>query len=301
MSHSHAHSHQHTETSFGRAFLIGIILNVTYIIVEAGYGLYINSLALIADAGHNLSDVLGLVMAWGASYLVTKSARGRYTYGFKKSSIIAAFMNAMLLMAAIGIIIWEAIERFNQPQSIDGQTVMIVAGIGVLINTATAMLFFSGRKQDLNIKGAFLHMAADAAISLGVVGVGLILMFTDLYWIDPVVSIIIALIIFWGTWDLFKDSLKLSLDAAPKEIEMQDVKDYLLSLDEVDNFHDLHIWAMSTTETALTVHLTVPGLQCEHNQLLDKINHDMKHKFNIVHTTIQIEDVRDEDCQQNHI
>lgn len=197
MAHDHTHNYsQPGAKDFGKAFAIGIALNVIFIVVEVIYGILIDSLALLADAGHNLSDVLGLVIAWVASYLVKKSATEKYTYGYKKSSVLAAFLNALILLVAIGVIIREAIGRFSQPAVIDGATIMIVAGIGVIINAATAFLFFSGRKDDLNIKGAFLHMAADAGISLGVVIVGLVLTFTNLYWLDPLVSIVIALIIF---------------------------------------------------------------------------------------------------------
>jgi cobalt-zinc-cadmium efflux system protein len=297
---SQNHSHTHEVKDFGKAFAIGIALNVAYIIIEVIYGLIVNSLALIADAGHNLSDVLGLVIAWVASYLVKKSATKKYTYGLKKSSVLAAFLNAMILLVAIGIIIWEAIGRFADPQPIEGTTIMIVAGIGVLINAVTALLFFSGRKQDLNIKGAFLHMAADAGISLGVVIVGLVLTFTNYYWLDPVVSIAIALIIFYGTWDLLKDSTSLALDAVPKEIDKEGVDNYFDSLPELKGIHDLHIWAMSTTETALTVHAVVEE-NCRCNVLIDKISEDLRDKFNIVHTTIQIEEPGDKDCEQNQI
>jgi len=294
----HDHSHTHEVKDFGKAFAIGIALNVAFIIIEVIYGFIINSLALIADAGHNLSDVLGLAIAWVASYLVKKSATKKYTYGMKKSSVLAAFLNAMILLVAIGIIIWEAIRRFAQPQPIEGTTMMIVAGIGVVINAVTALLFFSGRKQDLNIKGAFLHMAADAGISFGVVLVGLLLTITNYYWIDPVVSIVIALIIFWGTWDLLKDSTSLALDAVPKGIDREGVEKYLDSISEIESFHDLHIWAMSTTETALTVHAVVEE-SCFRNELIEKISEELRHRFNIVHTTIQIEDEREEDCNQN--
>ncbi len=300
MLHEHNHSHTDEVKDFGKAFAIGIVLNIIYIIVEVVYGLIINSLALIADAGHNLSDVLGLVIAWVASYLVKKSAKGKYTYGYKKSSVLAAFLNAMILLVAIGIILVEAIKRFSEPQAIEGTTMMIVAGVGVVINAVTAALFFSGRKDDLNIKGAFLHMAADAGISLGVVVVGLLLTFTQFYWLDPVVSIVIALIIFYGTWDLLKDSTNLALDAVPKEVDKGEVESYFNTLTEIESFHDLHIWAMSTTETAMTVHV-VADVECNRNKLIDKISTDLKQKFKIIHSTIQIEDPGDKDCSQNHI
>lgn len=294
------HSHSHTTKDYGKAFAIGIILNVIYIIVEVVYGIIVNSLALIADAGHNLSDVLGLLLAWGASYLVTKSATKTYTYGYKKSTVLAAFLNALILLVAIGAIIWEAFGRFGNPQVIEGKTVMIVAGIGVIINAVTALLFFSGRKHDLNLKGAFLHMAADAGISFGVVLVGLILIFTNLYWLDPIVSIVIALIIFWGTWGLLKDSVNLALDAVPENIDREAVEYYFNSLPEVKSFHDLHIWAMSTTETALTIHLVVEP-ENDQDRLIKKISDDLNMRFAIQHTTIQFENRSDEECQQNQI
>lgn len=296
----HDHSHTHEVKDLNKAFAIGIALNVAFIIIEVIYGFIINSLALIADAGHNLSDVLGLVIAWVAGYLVKKSATKKYTYGLKKSSVLAAFLNAMILLVAIGIIIWEATRRFSQPQPIEGATMMIVAGIGVVINAVTALLFFSGRKQDLNIKGAFLHMAADAAISLGVVIVGLVLTFTNYYWLDPVVSIVIALIIFWGTWDLLKDSTSLALDAVPKGIDREGIEKYLGSISEIESFHDLHIWAMSTTETALTVHIVVDKA-IEQNKFIEKISTYLNKYFLIQHTTIQLENWRDEECRQNQI
>lgn len=296
---SHDHSHSHGIKDYSKSFIIGISVNIIYIIIEIICGIMIDSLALIADAGHNLSDVLGLLIAWGASYLVKKSATGKYTYGYKKSSVLAAFLNAMILLVAIGIIIWEAIGRFTSPKPVDGQIVMIVAGIGVLINAITAALFFSGRKDDLNIKGAFLHMAADAGISLGVVIVGLILTFVQINWLDPVVSIIIALIIFWGTWDLLKDSTSLALDAVPEEINKEGIENYFNSLEEIDSFHDLHIWAMSTTETALTVHIVLEKRAVQ-DTMIRKICDVLKEKFSIQHTTIQIEYDKQE-CHQNQI
>ncbi|MCF7801618.1 MAG: cation diffusion facilitator family transporter [Candidatus Marinimicrobia bacterium] len=301
MSETLGHSNNHPAgKDYGKAFAIGVALNVAFIIIEVVFGLLSNSLALIADAGHNLSDVLGLLLAWGAAILVKKSATGNYTYGFKKSSVLAAFLNAMILLVAIGIIIWEAVQRFANPQPIQGPTVMLVAGIGVIINTITALLFYSGRKKDINIKGAFLHMAADAAISLGVVIVGLVLTFKPWYWLDPVVSIVIAVVIFYGTWDLLKDSVSLSLDAVPKNIDKAGVENYLNSIPEISGFHDLHIWAMSTTETALTVHITLCS-ECNRNRLIEKISDNLRTRHQIAHTTIQVEDSGLVDCRQNPI
>ncbi len=289
--------HHHSGDNYNKAFAFGITLNLIYIVVEFIYGLLVNSLALIADAGHNLSDVLGLVLAWVASYLVRKSPTQKYTYGLKKSSILAAFLNALILLVAIGAIIWEAIGRFAKPEIIEGQTIMIVAGIGVIINAVTALLFFSGRKHDLNIKGAFLHMAADAAISFGVVIVGLLLTITNYYWLDPVVSIVIGIIIFFGTWDLLKDSLSLALDAIPKNVDRLAVENYLLSLPEVESIHDLHIWAMSTTENSLTVHITVNDLSVN-DDLIKKISKKLEEDFNISHVTIQMEKSYTDECKQ---
>jgi len=300
MAQEYSHSHSTGQKDFGRAFAIGIALNVTYIVIELIYGFVIDSLALIADAGHNMSDVLSLFLAWIAGYLVNKSATETHTYGYKKSTILAALLNALILLVAIGAIILEAVKRFGSEQSVDGQTIMIVAGIGVLINALTALLFFSGRKRDLNIKGAFLHMVADAGISLGVVIVGVILTYSqDLYWLDPVMSIVIAVVIFWGTWDLLKDSFNLALDAVPEHIDKNAIEDYLVSLPEVQSFHDLHIWAMSTTETALTVHI-VPNDGVAKNALIKNICDVLQKKYFIQHTTIQMEYGKEE-CDQNQI
>jgi len=243
----------------------------------------------MADAGHNLSDVLGLLIAWGASYLVTKEPSKKYTYGLKRSSIIAALLNALLLLVAIGIIFWEAFQRLSSPQEVEGIPIMIVAAIGVVINGITAYLFLAEKDKDLNIKGAYLHMLADALISVGVVIAGLLLMLTEYMWIDSVVSIVIVVVIFLGTWGLLKDSLNLSLDAVPDSIQLEKVFEYLTNLDEVLTIHHLHIWALSTTENAMTVHL-VKRESVKNDMLLEKVNHNLKYHFNISHTTIQIEE-----------
>jgi len=297
---AHNHSHSDKYKNYNKSFVLGISLNVIYIIIEVIYGIIVNSLALIADAGHNLSDVLGLLLAWGASYLVTKKPTRKYTYGFKKSTVLAAFLNALILLVAIGGIIWEAINRFGKPLSINGNIVIIVAGIGVLINGITAFLFFSGRKNDLNIRGAFLHMAADTGISFGVVLVGFVLTFTKYYWLDPAISILIGILIFLSTWELLKDSVNLALDAVPENIKTEEVENYFYQNTSIKDFHDLHIWAMSTTETALTVHVVVEG-NYERNKIINKISEDLHNKFGIVHTTIQIEDLQQEKCTQNSI
>lgn len=290
MSHSHSHSHSHTHkpNDFSKAYKYGITLNLIYIAIETGYGFAVNSMALIADAGHNLSDVLGLLLAWGAAVLAKTAATTNRTYGLRKTTILAALFNAIILMMAVGAITIEAIRKIIQPEPAGGETMMIVAGIGVIINAATAYLFFKGKEKDLNIKGAYMHMAADAGVSLGVVAAGLLISLTGFYLIDPIISIIIAVVITAGTWSLMKDSFQLSIDAVPEGINYSEVKKFLSSLDGVCDVHDLHIWAMSTTETALTVHLIVPEQKNEED-FPGKTSHLLLHKFGIEHCTIQIE------------
>lgn len=286
--HHHGHGHSHAPKNFGRAFLIGIVLNTGFVVVEAAYGFLSGSLALIADAGHNLSDVLGLVMAWGASILAKKPPSTRFTYGLRSSTILAALMNAVVLLIAIGGIAWEAIQRFGEPAPMDSETVIAVALVGVVINTATALMFMSGRKEDLNVRGAFLHMAADAAITLGVVLAAIVILFTGWYWLDPAMSLIIAILIVYGTWDLLRSSLNLALHAVPEGIDAQAVHDYLSSLEGVSEVHDLHIWGMSTTETALTAHLVFPAGH-PGDAVLGEICGTLHRRFAIGHSTIQIE------------
>jgi cobalt-zinc-cadmium efflux system protein len=287
MAHDHQ-LHHHVHFDYNRAFAIGLALNVGFIIIETVFGLLADSLALLADAGHNLSDVLGLLLAWGASYMVKRKPTKRHTYGWRKSTILAALMNAVVLMAAIGAIAWEAIRRFSNPAPVGGQTVIIVAAIGVVINTATALLFISGRKHDLNIRGAFLHMAADAAVSAGVVVAGLVILTSGWMWIDPLVSLVIAVVILIGTWGLMRDAFNLALDAVPKDIDPQKVTDYLAGLPGVESVHDLHIWAMSTTETALTVHLVKPDSK-DDDMLIEKASRELYEQFGIDHVTLQWE------------
>lgn len=289
--HGHAHGghgHSHAPKSFGKAFAIGTALNLGFVIVEAGYGIASGSMALLADAGHNLSDVLGLLIAWGAATVGRRSPRGRYTYGFRSSSILAAFLNALLLLVAIVVIAVEAIRRFSEPAPVAGGTVVIVAAIGIVVNTATALLFMSGRKGDLNIKGAFLHMAADAAVSAGVVVAGFVIIKTGLTWIDPVTSLVIVAVIAIGTWGLLRDSVNMSLQAAPPGLDPQEIGAFLRGLEGVQEIHDLHVWPMSTTETALTVHLLVPGGYPGDAYTAD-VAAALKEKFGIDHATIQIE------------
>jgi cobalt-zinc-cadmium efflux system protein len=282
------HDHAHAPANYNRAFAVGVALNLAYIGVEAAFGVLGGSLALLADAGHNLSDVLGLLLAWGGYHLAQYPPTERHTYGFRSSSILAALLNALILMAAIGGIAWEAIRRFGQAQEIAGGTIMWVAGVGVAINAVTALLFMKGRRSDLNIQGAFLHMAADAGVSLGVVLAGLAILATGLEWIDPAVSLLVAVVIFIGTWGLLRDSVNLALHAVPKDIDPGEVADYLRGLPGVVEVHDLHIWPMSTTETALTAHLIKPAIDNE-DDLLARTCHELHERFGIEHATLQFE------------
>ena len=282
-----AHNHAHAPANFNRAFAIGTILNLLFVVIEAGYGTISNSLALIADAGHNLSDVMTLLLAWGAMALANRSATARHTYGFKKGTILVSLGSALFLCAAIGVIIWEAVGRLRSPVPVNGMTIMVVAAIGVVINTATALLFMSGRKNDLNIKGAFLHMAADAAVSAGVVVSGLLITVTGWNILDPVISIAIAFVILLSGWGLLKDSLHLTMAGVPAQIDAAAVLDYLTGLPGVQCVHDLHIWAASTTENILTAHLVMQDGGSDEflHQTAERLHHD----FKIHHTTIQIE------------
>lgn len=286
--HEKGHGHSHAPANFGRAFAIGITLNVAFVIIEAVYGAIAHSLALLADAGHNLSDVAGLVLAWGATVLVRRLPTKRRTYGMRRSSIIASLLNALLLLIAIAAIAWEAVNRLSDPQPVSSGIVMSVAAVGILINGVTAWLFMSGSKGDLNIRGAFLHMAADAAVSLGVVLAALAMRYTGWLWLDPVVSLAIVVVIAIGTWGLLRDSLDLALDAVPRGIDPGEVETYLAALPGVAAVHDLHIWGMSTTEAALTVHLVTPDAKID-DALLGRINRELREKFEIHHTTVQFE------------
>jgi len=287
-SHEHHHGHHHAPINYGRAFAVGVALNVLFVAVEAGFGFYAKSLALLADAGHNLSDVLGLLLAWGAMLLSQRRPTARHTYGLRRSSILAALANALLLLLAVGAIAWEALQRFFAPAPTAGGIVMLVAGVGIVINGATALMFAAGRKEDVNIEGAFLHMAADAAVSVGVLCGGAVIARTGWNWIDPALSLIIVAAITYGTWDLLRKSLGLAMDAVPHHIDPTKVRDYLTSLPGITAVHDLHIWAMSTTETALTAHLVKPGASGE-DHLLAHVAHDLHERFRIGHVTIQVE------------
>jgi cobalt-zinc-cadmium efflux system protein len=288
MAHEHAPGHSHAPANYGRAFAIGVALNTGFVVIEALFGILSGSLALVADAGHNLSDVLGLLLAWGASILVRRRPTLRRTYGLRRSSILAALLNAVFLLIAIGAIGWEALVRFAHPEPIAGGPIIGVALVGIMVNGATALLFVSGRRGDLNIRGAYLHMAADAGVSLGVVLAGVAILLTGWQWLDPAVSLVIVVVIFVGTWGLLRDSLDLALDAVPEGIDTAAVGVYLASLPGVREVHDLHIWAMSTTETALTAHLVIPR-GGDGDTLLGRASEELHERFGIAHPTIQIE------------
>lgn len=284
----HAHSHSHATNTRSRAFALGMFLNVTFIVAEVAFGLRAHSLALLADAGHNLSDVLGLGLAWGAVVLGQRPPTERHTYGMRRASILAALANAALLLVAVGAIVWEALQRLGRPEAVGGGVVVTVAALGVVINGATAMLFLSGRKEDVNVRGAFLHMTTDAGVSLGVVVAGLVIARTGWLWLDPAISLGISAVIVWGTWSLLRESLHLAMDAVPQGVSRPEVEAYLRTLPGVTAVHDLHIWGMSTTEIALTAHLVKPDAQVD-DALLQRINHDLHQRFGIEHTTIQLE------------
>ncbi len=289
--HDHHHGglgHSHAPKDFGAAFAIGTALNLGFVVVQVVFGLYAHSLALLADAGHNLGDVFGLLLAWWASHLVKSIPTDRRTYGLGRSSILAALANAIFLLVAVGGITWEAVRRFHDPTPVAGGTVVWVAALGIAINTATALLFMSGRKGDLNVKGAFMHMAADAAVSAGVVVAGIAILYTGWHWLDPVTSLAINAIIVWGTWGLLRDATNLALDAVPAGIDTAKVRGYLELLPGVVAVHDLHIWALSTTQTALTVHLVKPDAEIDDGLLVHTCE-ELSEKFGIAHATIQLE------------
>jgi cobalt-zinc-cadmium efflux system protein len=285
-SHSHDHDHKGGAASFGRAFAIGIALNLGFVIVETVFGFAANSMALLADAGHNLSDVLGLVVAWAGSALAQRSSSRRFTYGFKKASILAALINALFLLVAVGAIGAEAIRRVIHPSPTEGGVVMIVAGIGIVVNGLTALLFARGT-HDLNIRGAFLHMAADAIVSVGVVFSGFVILSTGQEWVDPVMSLAVAVVILWSSFGLLKESVWMSLAGVPACIDVDRVEQALAALDGVDAIHDLHIWPISTTETALTAHM-VTDLADYPDELLARARAVLQ-QYRIEHSTIQVE------------
>jgi len=288
--HSHGHSHSHVPADFGRAFLIGITLNLAFVAFEAIMGFSSSSLALLSDAGHNLGDVLGLVLAWGAAVLAKRPAKGRYTYGLKRTTILAALANATLLLVAVGALGLEAIERLRTPVHVAAGVVAWVSGVGILVNGVTALLFMSGRKSDLNVRGAFLHMAADAGVSLGVMISGIVILFTHWTWIDPIVGLAVLVAILIGTWSLFTESLGLALDAAPEGIDPEKVREMIGGLSGVADVHHVHIWALSTTETALTAHVVQDDPSLD-DALLAEIREELEEHFSITHVTIQLERV----------
>lgn len=293
---SDTHNHSHTG-NYNNAFKIGIFLNITFVVIEAVSGFISNSLSLLADSGHNLADVLGLALAWGANYLAAKPPTVFRTYGYKRSSILAAFLNALILLVSVGAIMLESIRRLKNPVPVSGVNIIVVSSIGVLINALTAFFFLSGIKKDLNIKGAFLHMAADAAVSVGVAISGIIILKTGFLILDPLVGILIAIAITIGTFGLLKDSFNMATDAVPTDINYNKVKEFLLNYSGVNSVHDLHIWNISTTDIALTVHIILNDNKID-NKYISDLSTELKKRFNIIHSTIQIENSDTEsDCE----
>ncbi|MBX9650254.1 MAG: cation diffusion facilitator family transporter [Xanthobacteraceae bacterium] len=287
--------HVHAPASFGKAFAIGIALNTALVMAEAVYGYLGNSTALMADAGHNLSDVFGLLVAWGASVVSKRPPSGRFTYGLRGSSILAALANAVFLLVATGAIGWESIQRFSNPEPVAGITVMVVAAIGIFVNGATALLFAAGRKGDLNVRGAFLHMAGDAAVSAGVVVSAALILWTGRLWLDPAMSLVICAVILWSTWGLLRSSVDMSLSAVPEGVHLSKVRGFLLDRPGVTQIHDLHIWPISTTETAMTCHLVMPGGHPGDDFLMECCQM-LKKSYKIGHATLQIEVNEDNEC-----
>ena len=309
-SHDHDHAHDHAQVGhaghghhrppdeLGRAFVIGIGLNLAFVVAEAGAGLVADSTALLADAAHNLGDVLGLGMAWGAAVLARRKRTARRTYGLRRTTILAGLANAVLILVAIGGVLWEAVRRVGSPAHVDGGMVAIVAAVGVLINVGAAQLFARGRDRDINLRGAYLHLLADAAVSAGVVVAGIVVWQTGWSWVDPVTSILVSLVILVGTITLLRDALNLLLDAVPSHIDPEAVETYLAGLPSVQGVHDLHIWSMSTTEIALTAHIVVPHAAYS-SEFLRDIEAEIERRFGIAHTTIQIEPLHDAACRQS--
>jgi len=288
--HGHAHGHvghSHAPDRFGFAFAAGVTLNAVFVIAELAFGYAANSLALISDAVHNFSDVIALLLAWGATWLAGRQPTHQHTYGYRRASILAALFNAGLLLIAVGGIAVEAINRIQEPAAVAGWTVVLVAALGIIVNGATALLFMRGRHGDLNIRGAYLHMAADAGVSFGVVVAAFVIMATGWLWVDPAISLCIAAVVLASGWGLAKDSVNLALDGVPRGIELAKVKDYLNRVEGVTELHDLHIWAMSTNETALTAHLVCPGGYDD--LFLHRVCEELSVRFNIHHATLQIE------------
>src|SRR5215472_1410806 len=285
--HGH-HHHAHGPASYDRAFAIGTALNLGFVLVEAVFGVIANSVALLADAGHNLSDVLALLLAWGAAWLTRRQPTSRHTYGFGSSSILASLINAMLLLVAVGAIAFEAIGRIFRPEPVAEFTVIWVAAAGILVNGATAWMFMRGRERDINIRGAYLHMASDAAVSAGVVVAAIAIWATGWYWLDPLASLAISVVIVLGSLDLLKESTRLAMAAVPGGVDRAGVERYLAGLPGVTAVHDLHIWALSTTETALTAHLVRPAMGPD-DEFLRGVAAELRTRFGIGHCTIQVE------------
>ncbi len=286
----HSHSHAPVITNLNNAFITGIVLNLVYVIIQIVIGLRINSLSLLSDAGHNFLDVAGLALAMMAFKLTKSKSTEKYTYGYKKSSILISLLNAVILLVSIGAIGYEAIFRFQHPQPLPGITIAVVAAIGIVINAVSAFMFFRDKESDINVKAAFLHLASDALVSLGLVVGGIIIYYTHLYWIDPLLSIIICLVIIASTWSLLKDSLRLSMDGVPNNVDIQKVKTEVMKIDGVKDFHHLHVWAISTTQNAMTGHLVVSNelTATQISILKNKIKHNLEH-LNIHHSTLETE------------
>lgn len=301
-SHGHGHSHglghSHAPADFGRAFAIGTALNIAFVVIEGGAGIWTNSMALLADAGHNLSDVLGLLIAWVGAELGKRPATPRFTYGLGASSILAALANALLLLIAVGAILLETIQRFADPPAVAPIPVMLVAGAGIVVNLGTALLFARGRDHDINVRGAYLHMAADAAVSAAVVVAGALIWWTGLRWIDPAISLVVVVVILIGTWGLLRESLTMALQAVPARIDLEAVEQALLAQPGVTRVHDLHVWPMSTTETALTAHLVIPDGH-PGDAFLINLQHRLAHDFRIEHSTVQIELGNGAECRMH--
>ncbi len=296
--HGHGHHHHPPPEEMNRAFIIGIGLNVLFVAVEFVFGVLADSLALIADAGHNLSDVLSLVLAWGAARLARREATPYRTYGFRRGTILSSLVSSVLLLVAMGAIAWEALLRFREPAPVEGAVMIGVAGVGVVINGLTAWLFAAGRHHDLNVRAAFMHMVGDAAVSVGVVLGGVGVLALGWLWLDPAISLIIVVVIVIGTWSVLTESLDMAFDAVPKSVDPHKVREFLQRLPGVTGIHDLHIWAMSTTETALTAHLVMPaGLQDDH--FLRDVAEQLEHRFRIGHTTLQVEHGVGPECDQS--
>ena len=295
----HNHAHNHVSNHVGKAFVIGIVLNAAFVIVEFIIGIYTNSLSLLSDAGHNISDVATLALSLVAIKMAIRKATEKYTYGFHKSTILASFVNAVILLIAVGAIGWEAIQRFMQPENTQGNVISIVAAIGIFVNAISALFFFRDKDKDLNVKGAYLHLALDALVSVGVVIGGVIIFYSGLQWIDPLISLLIMAIVIYSTWGLLTESLSLLLDAIPSVIEVEKIKTEALKLQGVKEIHHIHIWAMSTTQNAMTAHLVLEkGLS---ETQIAEIKHKLKHKLehlNIQHVTLETESVicNDRDC-----